>query len=167
MKTTYGLVVLAIGLTGCDHLATAVRARARLQVELDAKTRLTLWVEGADSHLAGVPQSAPGEPIHRVFEGKDGAVLFAYDLEVGKRGADGSYHFLLKPSQQKPTFAVARDVVITPPNLLRVELLERPGTDDKVVDVFSLQQRTADDQTRNNPMNHMQKVHNFMFRLFH
>jgi hypothetical protein len=126
--------------------------------------QLTVKVEGAGTPPLGISEAAPGEPIHRVVTGRDGKVLFAYDLEVRKQGESGKYRLLLKPSQQKPTFEKAREVTVNPQDeSVRVELMERPGTGEKVVDVFSFRS----DSQEFSPMAHLRQLHNHLFRMVH
>jgi hypothetical protein len=150
---TVALLVLA----GCQ-----AHGVAGMSIELDAKNWLLVEAEGAQTIHTRMVISAPEEAIHRVLTNGDGKVLFAYDVSVGKRGEEGSYRLTLQPAQQKPTFAAAREVTFkAPEDSVRVELMERPGTGEKIVDVFSVVQRST------SPMAHLREMHNQLFRWVH
>jgi hypothetical protein len=171
MKKANCFAVMALGgLTACGSAVSLHKSSAAQLIDVDAQTRLRVRVEGGDAHPSGallgaVAKPSPGAPIHRVLEGSDGKVLFAYDLEVGKGAADGLYHFVLKPSSKKPTFEGLREVAVRPRgDSVRVELMERPETGEKVVDVFELGGR--EDVTVKERKNLHAQIHSFMMHLF-
>jgi hypothetical protein len=134
------VILLAAGLAGCDH-AESVSGKQVVTVDLDARTRLIVSVEGVQTRPASAEfeRSKEGEPIHRILQSADGKTLFAYDLEVHKSGTAGLYHFLLKPAGNGPTFASTGEVTMKAhEDAVRVELMEQPGTGRKVEDVFRL-----------------------------
>lgn len=163
MKRIYLAALAGIGLTGCMPGGPNGPA-----IAVDDKTNLVVNVEGGETRGLTVANPAPGEPIHRVLENSDGKVLFAYDVEIGKSGADGSYRLILKPAQQKPTVTSAREVIFKAhQDSVRVELMEKPGTGEKIVDVFSLAPRTVQEKDQMGPLAHVRAMHNAFFHWIH
>ncbi len=77
-----------------------------------------------------------GESVHRVIQGTDGAVLFAYDVAV-VRGDPGTYVLKLKPAAQQPTFSKERSASIREfGQSVVVELMENPQTGAKLTDAY-------------------------------
>ena len=175
MKTTL-LVFAALALaalTACQNAAPVNVSGGQL-IGVDQHTRLLVSVEGVKTRptpveSAGVPNPGAGEPIHRVLESSDGKVLFAYDLQIGKSGADGAYRILLKPAKKTPTFAASREVTVkSHEDVVRVELMEQPETGQKIVDVFRLLDREGGDSGESPSVSqHLRQVHNFLFHMFH
>jgi hypothetical protein len=133
------MAVAAAGLAGC-HGPTPSNMQ---MVKLDGDTSLAITVLGTQTLPAPVasvlPGPKPGDPIHRFLKSADGKVLFAYDLQLGSRGADGSYQAILRPSSGGPTFAAPRAVTLpAPPGGVQVELMEQAGTDRKIGDSFRI-----------------------------
>jgi hypothetical protein len=117
-------------------------------------TRLKVSTEGAGAQTVAV-----GETAHRILRNSDGKVLFAYDLQAKKTGA-GLYRLSLRPSQQQPTFETEREVTVSGNESVRVDLMEKPGTGQKITDVFSL----AQDATIGS---HLIQFHNHIYRAVH
>lgn len=162
MKRTYIAAMALMTLTGCQH---SVSWQA---VELDANNDLLVRAEGAQPIGGRLAKSAPDEAIHRVLTNADRKVLFAYDVAVGKRDDEGSYRLTLQPAQQKPTFASAREVTFKAhEDSVRVELMERPGTGEKIVDVFSVVPRATEEKNETGPLAHLRAMHNAVFHWFH
>jgi hypothetical protein len=173
MKAKAIAILMAAGLSGCVQ-STVIHRSGGQVVDLDAHTRLLVSVSGVETQpaqveFAGVPKSKDGEPMHRVLHGSDGAVLFAYDLEVKKAGAGGAYQFLLKPVGKGPTFDAIRKVTLQGQEAVRVELMEEPGTGRKVEDIFRLMpaEGTGADTHTDAFGAHVQMVHSFFRKLFH
>jgi hypothetical protein len=126
---------------------------------------LSVAVEGVEARSVGEIQGSArdGQTIHRVLQGDDGKLLFAYDLAI-KRGDAGSYIIVLKPAAGNgPTFAATREVTLTADDrVVRVDLLEQPSTGRKVTDVLHV----GTDQ----PMtihSHLISIHNQFWRWIH
>jgi hypothetical protein len=171
MKTKTTAVLMAASLWGCAHVETEEPA-AQI-IELDGRNRLVVLVSGVQAHpVAGqgtrVRISKAGEPMHRVLEGADGKVLFAYDLEVKKGATNGAYQFQLKPADQGPTFDSVREVTVQGKEAVRVELMEYPGSERKVEDVFRLLPVDTVPQERHASGfdAHVQMVHSMLRHLF-
>jgi len=161
MKKVFAAMVALGGLVGCTVNFSHARS-----VAVDKKTRLTAHAEGADLQASIVQPTTPGEPIHRLLRNPAGKVLFAYDVEVLKGATDGSYNLRLKPSGQKPTFAAVREVAVkSRQESVRVDLMENPGTGEKVTDVLQLLPNDASDEMMS-PAAHLMKLHNMVFRYF-
>ncbi|MDQ1473235.1 MAG: hypothetical protein QOJ99_4715 [Bryobacterales bacterium] len=122
------------------------------------QTRLRVTMEGVGAQPVGVSEPTPGETVHRVLRNGEGKILFAYDLEAHKTSA-GLYRLSLKPSEQKPTFETAREVTVGSQESVRVDLMEKPGTGQKISDVFSV--------TNDAPMAHLRQLHNHLYRMVH
>lgn len=159
-KSVLPAAIAAMVLSAC-HSGGKVQA-----INIDAKNTLLVRVEGVESYFGSSVQAHPGEPIHRVLQSSDlSKVLFAYDLQIAPNPSDDLYHLMLKPSAQQPTFAKAREVIIRPrQDSVRVELMEKPGTAEKVADVFSLTPRTDEALS---PAAHLIKFHKMVFRWVH
>ena len=139
-KTSAVLIAAAAaGLAGC-HGPTPSNMQ---MVKLDEDTSLAIAVLGTQTLPAPVasvlPGPRPGDPVHRFLKSADGKVLFAYDLQIEGKGADGSYKALLKPASGGPTFAATREVTLpAPPGGVQVELMEQAGSDRKIGDSFRI-----------------------------
>jgi hypothetical protein len=118
------------------------------------QTRLKVSTEGAGPQTVAV-----GETAHRVLRNSEGKILFAYDLQANRTGA-GLFRISLKPAQQQPTFVKEREVTVAANESVRVDLLEKPGTGQKITDVFSL----AQDATIGA---HLMQFHNHIYRMVH
>jgi hypothetical protein len=145
-------ILMTAGLSGCGQAG--------------ASTALTVRTESADSSQAQTLSGTNEAPIHRVLRGADGKVLFAYDLTLAQSGADGPWHLLLKPAAGGgPTFATARSVDMKGTGeAVRVELLQRPGTGDKVVDVFTLSETAPASEGIHA---HLMAMHNHLWKWIH
>jgi hypothetical protein len=164
MKNVFVAALALAGLAGCQHFSVAHRIDR--SVAVDKKTRLTAHAEGADLQASIVQPTTPGEPIHRLLRNPAGKVLFAYDVEVVKGATDGAYNLRLKPSGQKPTFAAVREVAVkSRQESVRVDLMENPGTGEKVTDVLQLLPNDASNEMMS-PASHLMKLHNMVFRYF-
>jgi hypothetical protein len=118
------------------------------------QTRLKVSTEGAGPQTVAV-----GETAHRVLRNSEGKILFAYDLQANRTGA-GLFRISLKPAQQQPTFVKEREVTVAANESVRVDLLEKPGTGQKITDVFSLAQDA--------PIGaHLMQLHNHLYRMVH
>ena len=138
-KSAVLIAVAAAGLAGC-HGSTPSNMQ---MIKLDEDTSLAITVLGTQTlpvPVASVlPGPKPGDSIHRFLKSADGRVLFAYDLQLERKGADGAYKALLKPVSSGPTVASIREVTIPrPPGSVGVELLEQPGAGREVVDMFRI-----------------------------
>jgi hypothetical protein len=162
MKNMFAVALLALsGLTGCAHFSTAQ------STAVNSKTQLVAHLQGGDLRASIVRPKVPGDPIHRIVQDLDGKLLFAYDLEVGRASENGSYTLRLKPAQQKPTFAAAREVTVkSPQESVRVELMENPATGEKITDVLQLLPPEIPAAALS-PTAHLMKLHNMVYNYFH
>jgi hypothetical protein len=161
----------AVGFIGCQPAVSLHVARGQI-INLDARTRLVVWVEGVQTRSSDIEVgsvSKEGEPIHRVLHGDDGNVLFAYDLQISKAGTGGAYHFLLKPAGKGPTFDGNREVTVSSrEEAVRVELMEQPGTGRKVEDVFRLVDSEGHASEAHQMIGaHLRRAHEMIYRWIH
>jgi len=164
MKKAFS-VSIALALAGCAHFQSVESSGAQL-IELDGENRLAVAVEGVDTHAMPVQfvSAGAGEPLHRVLQGADGKVLFAYNLDVKKNPAAGSYRLLLRPAGAGSTFAAVREATVRGKDSVRVQLMEEPGTGRKVEDVFRL---VKAEENMADPQAHLKRIHAFFRNLFH
>jgi hypothetical protein len=127
---------------------------ALLATSCGQQTRLRVSTNGAEAQTAVV-----GETVHRVLRGSDGKVLFAYDLEA-KKMPDGLFRLQLKPSQQKPTFEKERAITVGWKNGVQVDLMEKPGTGQKITDLFYVGQTPTIG-------GHLMQLHNHLYKMVH
>jgi hypothetical protein len=126
---------------------------------------LTVRTENGDSTQTQTLSGLQESPIHRILRGSDGKTIFAYDLRVGQAGTDGIHRLVLMPSESGPTFSATRTVNLKPgADAVRVELLAKPGTSQKVVDVFTFAE--VADRTPG-IIDHLMEAHNRFFRWVH
>ena len=164
MKTAIA-VLIALVLAGCAHFQGVQKSGAQL-IELDGENRLAIAVDGVETRATPVHfvSARAGGPLHRVLQGGDGRILFAYNLDVKKIQTDGSYRLLLRPAGVGSTFAAVREVTLNSKDIVRVQLMEEPGTGRKVEDVFRLMPAEANAA---DPAAHLQRIHTFFRNLFH
>jgi hypothetical protein len=118
---------------------------------------LTLWFPdgtGIEIHTetsgGNAPLSTTGSAAawandsHRVVLGKNGEVLFAYDIEA-RRSRDGGFLMWIKPSQDAsrlygrtvPTISAVRDFSpLKVGDAVQVDILYNPATKEKIYDVL-------------------------------
>ena len=164
MRAVLISVLAAAGTIACQT-SYSEHAAARQAVSLGNGALLSVAVEGVEARSAGGIQSSArdGQTIHRVLQGDDGKLLFAYDLAV-KRGDAGSYTIVLKPAAGSgPTFAATREVTLAPDDrAVRIDLMEQPSTGRKVTDVLHV--------ATDHPVtirSHLLAFHNQLFRWMH
>ncbi|HZL56627.1 MAG TPA: hypothetical protein VFC21_06090 [Bryobacteraceae bacterium] len=161
----------AVGLAGCGVHVGNAQAGTGQTVQLDAKTHLQVSTEGGPvrqslQETVGLSGAYAGQFLRRVLQSPDGKVLFAYDLQVDKGAGAGTYRLLLKPAAKGPTFQKFREVSVNAmDNAVRVELMERPDTGQKIVDVFQLASGSESPQMSFGA--HLMQVHNRFFRWVH
>lgn len=130
MKTLAIALLMTAGLVGCKIAGAEIQV-----VRVDAGRILWIAIKGAAASAIAPRTSAAagaGEVIHRVLEGPDRRVLFAYDVQVRKSA--GGCLFRLIPAGRGPTFARIREVEARDGETVSVELLANPATGDTVVD---------------------------------
>jgi hypothetical protein len=172
-KTVLAAAVFGLACASCvEHGSSRVGSQL---IDLDAKTRIMVQVEGAIAQpgpvlYADLRGANGGAPIHRELQGLDGKALFAYDLTIRKSAPAGNFRFQLNPAAgNTPTFAKTREVALTPQDdTVRVVLMEQPATGKKIVDVFHvLERRPNSEDTPMTFQSHLMALHNRFFKWVH
>ena len=138
-------------------LLFALAASAAAQVRWP--NELTLWFPdgtGIDIHTETSGGSAPASTTgsiaawandsHRVVLGRNGEILFAYDIEA-RRSREGGFLLWIKPSRDAqrlyghpvPTIAAMRDFSpLRTGDAVQVDILYNPATKEKIYDVLQV-----------------------------
>lgn len=168
MKKTIAITTasLALWTAGCAHEAAAEASGWR-RIAMAENASLTVRMEGGQGvHLAADLSNVAeeGETIHRVLRDDGGKVLFAYDVVLRRSKTPRGYTLALLPSQQKPSFNSKREVTaVADEDLVRVELMERAETHEKIVDVYRVTASTEPVVRKWN----LREMHDRLFRWVH
>ncbi|MDE3195926.1 MAG: hypothetical protein KGN84_06260 [Acidobacteriota bacterium] len=155
----------ALALAACNGAASAEDPRSQT-ARLDSQTVLSISMEGADSSWNPRASETGAGPVERVLQAADGRTLFAYGIDAA-RAEDGTYRLTLKPAASGPTFRASRVVSVKPgQDSIRVDLMARPQTGEKIVDVFQL--RNEPEPTLHEAIiGHLLRVHNRFYHWVH